>query len=107
MSVEELNSVDGLGVSSDKKELALLISDHLDWNNEYEHLALLQDKINSYVSFIEIEQYKSIYPQYDFGKFVIEIHFKYSITDNCSKFIKTASQQIKKLNTVIEYIVLD
>ena len=106
MSIEELNAVDGLGVSDDKKELALLVSDHLDWDNEYEHLVLLQDKINAYVSFIEAKQYKSIYPQYDFERFVIEIHFKYNITNNCCKFIETASQQIRQLNTVINYIVL-
>lgn len=107
MSIEELNAVDGLGVSDDKKKLALLISDHLDWNNEYEHLILLQDKINSYVSFIETEQYKSIYPEYNFNQFVIEIRFKFKITDNCLKFINTASQQIKQLNTIINYTILD
>jgi len=107
MSIEESNSIDGLGVSSDKKSLKLLVADYLDWENEYEHLILLQKKINSYINFIETEQYKSIYPKYDFERFTIELQFKYNITDNCRKFIETATQQIKELNTVINYIVFE
>ncbi|WP_346426369.1 DUF6572 domain-containing protein [Bacillus cereus] len=30
-----------------------MIIDHLDWENTLQHLTLLQDKINAYVSFIE------------------------------------------------------
>lgn len=107
MSITETNTVDGMGISEDKTGLALLISDHLDWEKEYEHLLLLQDKINAYISFIETQQYQSIYPAYVFTNFVIEIHFKYEIVESCSKFIKAVSEQIKPLNISIRAIALD
>lgn len=49
MSVVESNKIDAMGKSKEKKELSLLITDHLEWENEYEHLVILQDKINSYL----------------------------------------------------------
>ncbi len=51
MSVIESGQVDGIA-ASDKKTLVLLITDPLDWENEHNHLILLQDKINSYIAFI-------------------------------------------------------
>ena len=46
MSVLEKNTVDAMGVHNEGKCLALLVTDHLAWDNEYEHLKILQDKIN-------------------------------------------------------------
>ena len=40
------------------KALILLISDHLDWKNEYDHLLRLQEKINSYITFCEEHQWR-------------------------------------------------
>lgn len=78
MSIVDENKVDGIGISKDGEKLMLLITDHLDWTNEYEHLTLLQSKINAYISFLESEQYKEIYPGKQFTSYCIEIHFKYS-----------------------------
>ena len=63
MSVVEPNKIDAMGKSKESNELSLLITDHLGWENEYDHLVILQDKINSYLSFIESKQYESTYPQ--------------------------------------------
>lgn len=38
MSVTEINSIDGIAKEKSNKELVLLITDHLDWENEYKHL---------------------------------------------------------------------
>lgn len=46
----------------DENKLVLMIADHLDWENELQHLSLLQDKINAYVSFIESGKIYSVYP---------------------------------------------
>ena len=42
MSVVDINKVDGIGISKDGNKLMLLITDHLDWTNEYEHIIHLQ-----------------------------------------------------------------
>lgn len=46
MSVLNSDVLDG--VAHNNGELVMLISDHLDWSNEGEHLLALQDKINAY-----------------------------------------------------------
>ncbi len=100
MSVTDSGKVDGIAVEKDGKTLRLLITDHLDFSDEMSHLLTLQNKINSYLGFIESEQYRDIYPEYGISNIIIEIHFKYKITDNCKKFIDVVNNQISALNTV-------
>ncbi|MEL7570772.1 MAG: DUF6572 domain-containing protein [Eubacteriaceae bacterium] len=105
MSVIDTNKIDGMGISKDGKKLILLITDHLDWNNEYDHLSKLQEKINSYIGFLENKQYNEIYPDKEFSSYFIEVHFKYEISDNCSKFIKVISKQLLEQNIFIEAFI--
>ena len=53
MSILESDRLDGLATTNNENTLAMLISDHLDFENEHEHLFALQNKINSYIAFIE------------------------------------------------------
>ena len=50
MSVVESGVVDGIGLA-DNETMKMLITDHLDWQDEYQHLLMLQEKINSYIGF--------------------------------------------------------
>ena len=102
MSIEDKNKVDGIGMTKDKNGLVLMISDHLDWEDEAKHLFTLQDKINTYVQFIESKQYIKMYENTDFQCFIIKVYLKYGLTDNCIKFFKTVSKQLESLNIIIE-----
>ena len=53
MSVEESTIIDAIGSDLDGREVTLLITDLLSWDNESEHLLKLQDKFNAYVRFVE------------------------------------------------------
>lgn len=55
MSVEDLNTIDCIGIPIETPhEVNLGISDHLEWDASLdEHLYLLQEKINTYLRFIE------------------------------------------------------
>ena len=105
MSVLDKNKIDGIGISRDGSKLILLISDHLDWGNEYEHLIQLQNKMNSYIGFIEDQQYREIYPDKVFSLFCIEVHFMYELTTKCLKFINVISKQLADQNISIDVIV--
>lgn len=105
MSVADTNKIDGIGISKDGSKLILLITDHLDWSNEYDHLIQLQNKMNSYIDFIEGQQYREIYPDMRFSSFCIEVHFMYELTTNCLKFIDVISKQMADQNTSINVIV--
>lgn len=99
MSILEKDKVDGLATNNNGKTLMILLSDHLDWQDEENHLLKLQDKINAYIGFIESKQYKSIYPDKMLENIIIEIHFKYKVTNDCKNFINVVNEQIKSLNT--------
>lgn len=101
MSVLEKNTIDGIGISEDGKTIVLLLSDHLSWESEYEHLIQLQEKINGYIEFWESKQYKAIYKK-SFKHAVIEIHFKYRITDKCMQFLTVVSGQLRELRMEIK-----
>ena len=104
MSVLEIEKIDAIGVSEDGKDLVLLISDHLNWKNEIEHLILLQEKINSYLGFMEMKQYLEIYPDNVFEHYCINISFKYKITRKCAEFLKNINKQLREYNIqVIQY----
>lgn len=62
MSVVDINKVDGIGISKDGNKLMLLITDHLDWTNEYEHIIHLQNKINAYINFWKLSSIKRYTP---------------------------------------------
>lgn len=107
MAIDNANVIDGIGIDKKRKALCLLLTDHLAWNgddiiNEYDHLILLQEKINAYISYLEAKQYKEQYPEEEFVMAIIEIHFQYNITENCEKFLNTVQNQIGQYGIKIE-----
>lgn len=112
MAIDNVNVIDGIAIDSNRNALVLLITDHLMWESEnsdalseYEHLTLLQEKINAYISYLESKQYKEQYPEMAFDMAVIEIHFKYDITENCEKFLQSVQDQIGQYGIKIEAFV--
>jgi hypothetical protein len=61
MSVEQTDKVDFIGVDDATGDVALGISDHLEWADE-DHLRILQDKINAYLRFVESGEILESYP---------------------------------------------
>lgn len=104
MSVIQENEIDGMGIDDKNNTLVFLITDHLTWIvEEYQHLKILQKKLNSYVKYIETKQYKSVYRSREFDNFRIEIVFKYKCTENCMKFLAAGRNQLKNRNIDIKY----
>lgn len=105
MSVVDNKTIDAIALTNDNKGIVLLISDHLDWEYEYQHLVLLQDKINVYISYLESGQYKGIYSDMAIKYGVIEIHFLYELTQNAKKFLQSVQNQTAELGISIRYCV--
>ena len=82
-----------------------MITDHLDWSDEYQHLVILQEKINVYISFLEARQYEEIYKEEVITYGVIEIHFLYNLTGNAEKFLQSVQNQVAELGIKIQYCV--
>ncbi|HIC7208338.1 DUF6572 domain-containing protein [Burkholderia stabilis] len=80
MSILETNVVDLIGVDPSKKIAKLGISDHLEWLvPEGEHL-LLQEKINTYLSFIEGGELYQHFPNARGCRCEIELLAKYPLS---------------------------
>lgn len=101
MSVAEKDIVDGIALD-EGRGIRMLITDHIDWTQEYNHLLILQEKINSYIMFCENGQYKDLYKDNVIEYVVIEIHFLYEPTENVYIFLNQIPEIINGLNLSIE-----
>jgi len=94
MSVQQSDVVDFIGIDNATGNVTLAISDHLDWSDEHGHLLLLQQKINTYLRFLESGEINEAYPQAVGRKCVIEIVGKYDLTEAAESFLRQASAVI-------------
>jgi hypothetical protein len=53
MSIRKTRVVDSLGIEKGSGDIVLTVIDDEGWTNEHEHLHLLQEKLNSYLAFLE------------------------------------------------------
>lgn len=91
-TIEDSNKVDAIGIDKTTGFVVLKIFDHLDWDDEQSHLFLLQNKINSYLRFLESEDVLEAYPDAENKKFQINISFLEKPTANGLKFLETVSR---------------
>jgi hypothetical protein len=88
MAIDQTTIVDSIGIDPGSGEVLLTISDHLDWTGEVkEHMFLLQEKVNTYLRFIESGEVYRKYPKSEGRKFVINIMAKFALTDDARSFL--------------------
>jgi len=86
MSVDQSQVIDV--VSKDKKgSIVLSISDHLDWDNTKEHLQVLQEKINTYLAFLDSGEVYEKYPDAKGRPIEIEVMFHYQPNPEARSFL--------------------
>jgi hypothetical protein len=97
MTVSQTGVVDWLGIESGTRLVSLTVVDDLDWNDERGHLLLLQEKLNTYLAFIESgEVYERL--RQDLGREVpsktpvkISIIAKFDLTPQSRAFLQHAT----------------
>lgn len=87
MSIVDSNKIDAISIN-ENDEVLLSIADHLDWENTIWHLNQLQDKLNSYIQFIEGGQIFDDYPSSKGRKLVIQIVSKEEYNYKGLEFLK-------------------
>ena len=93
MSVDDESVVDAIGIDG-SGTVVLTISDHLPWDKE--HLYLLQQKINSYLAFIESGEIYESYPESKEREIKICLECKFEPTAVASTFLGQCSSIIGK-----------
>jgi hypothetical protein len=104
MSINQSNIIDVIGTTLDNK-VVLTISDHHSWQESW-HLQLLQDKINSYLQFIEGGQLLEHYPNARDKEVIIETIMKYEPTKDAISFLERAKEIIATAGIGFQWRVL-
>jgi hypothetical protein len=102
-TIEDSNVVDFVGTDTSHDGITLAISDHLDWEREDEHLLLLQEKINRYLSFIEsgevFERVSEIrgrqYPKT--SPITVRIYFRCELSARARDFVEGAREVLESI----------
>lgn len=101
MSVEQIDKIDAISITKENI-VELTISDHLEWDEENNHLFVLQNKINAYIDFIQNGQILEHYPKVKNKEITIKTVFKYKPNEdaliflyNCAKFLETFDLEFK------------
>jgi hypothetical protein len=95
MAVDQPKVIDFISRNK-KDEIVLTISDHLDWDDTQAHLVILQDKINSYLAFLESGEIYEKYPDAKGRRQRIEITFKYAPNQLAYSFLTKATPIIEE-----------
>lgn len=92
MTVTQTNKVDLISVDPRTDEVVLTISDHLDWTDKSAHLLALQEKINSYLAYIESGEIFATYPNARGRSVVIDVVFKHEAEGEADDFLSMATE---------------
>ncbi len=97
MSIEQTKVIDFIGTDNKTGNINLGVSDHLDWKDpKNEHLLILQEKINTYLAFIESGQLYEEYPSAKGKRVIIRVIGKYPLSEEAKKFYKKSSEIVAK-----------
>lgn len=87
MSIDQTNVVDAIGVDNVTGSIVLTVMDHLDWTgNANDHLLLLQEKLNTYLSFVEGGEILEVYPDAKERAVLIDVVYKYPLNQQAENF---------------------
>lgn len=108
MSIEQVNTVDAIGVDKSTGEVVMTIADHLPWNKdepetEHEHMLLLQEKINAYLGFVESGEILKSYPVSQGKKVRIEVIGKYQLSTHAEKFFSRARGIVQDAGVKLDF----
>ena len=105
MSVEQADVIDLIGVDKQSGSAVLTISDHLSWDSD-EHLLVLQEKLNTYVRFIESGELLEQYPDARDRKPQIMVVFKHPPSDDALRFLERVSGVLAEAGIQFRYETL-
>ncbi len=105
MAITEKDVIDS--VAYENNQLLLQLYDHLDFDEEFEkdHLLMLQDKLNTYIWYIDSKQYEDTYSQKRFDGFTIRVFFMFEPSELCIKFISHVNERLSNTGIRVEYAV--
>jgi hypothetical protein len=106
MSVDQKDVVDAVSRSRETGDVTLTISDHLEWDQPLEHIFTLQEKINSYLAFIESGQIWEHCADAKEKKILIQVMFRVTPPEgDVARFLVVAKEKIEAAGYHFTYSV--
>jgi hypothetical protein len=95
MSIAQTDRIDIL-FRDDAGHGVLVIADHLDWEefDEGDHLLLLQEKMNTYLAFVDSGQLVKARPDWKDLSIVIQVDAMYAPNTTALEFYRTAGKAV-------------
>lgn len=92
MSVTDTDSIDAIGMEKEARRVFLSIIDPLAWDKDDLHLFTLQEKINTYLYFVESGELLKALPDSAGFDIAIELILKHMPTDEAIAFFDKTMQ---------------
>ena len=109
MSINETKVVDIIAIPElEPDNVLLVIADHLQWGDKIEqgeHLLLLQEKINTYIAFIESGELLESYPSAKGKKPKIRINVLYEFPEQAELFITRVAEVLERAGIGFEFVL--
>ncbi|AZE49567.1 hypothetical protein C4K04_3898 [Pseudomonas chlororaphis] len=109
MSVTDAKIIDMWGIPKwDESKIVLAISDHLEWGDKTqqgEHLLLLQEKINTYIAFIESGEIYTEIPGALGKSPIIRVFGLYELPEQGELFIDRVTEVLKDVGIGFEFVL--
>jgi hypothetical protein len=106
MPVDDLTVIDAIAINGTTGDAMLVISDHLEWDSQNEHLYILQSKINVYLQAIENGSLYDAYPDAKNRKIVIDIRAKYEPNETGRIFLERTKKDLSAAGYGLDFTVL-
>ncbi len=103
MSIEDAGSIDNLGISKVDGKAVLVISDHLNWEDEKYHFDLLEKKVGGYLGLIKSGQLFEVLPDSKGREVRIELIYQFQPSEMALRFLSTAKQQLQPMGVELTY----
>lgn len=104
MSIEESGVIDIISSEKDGSAVTLTATDHLEWGDG-EHLMKVQEKLNSYLAFVESGEVFDAYPNAKGKEIRFEVVCKYNPDEEGAKFLSMCQQIIGEAGYCFSYRV--
>ncbi len=106
MTIENPDTVDGMGFDPESGRLILRVYDHLDWADEQAHLQLIAAKITNYMTFLLSGQAREAHPErpdYAFESPSISFSFRVPPTPTALEALGLIAGQMRTAGVSLDY----
>lgn len=101
MSIEQTDIIDAIGIDNTTGNIILTITDHLQWSQE--HLLLLQEKLNTYLTYVESGELVTSHSDANERNIQINIVCKHTPDDDAINFLDQVRNIVEDVGMKFSY----